>query len=44
LSRKTIVDFFEQLGLKEAMQFDERIESWSRDEVQHTSAARELRA
>jgi 2-methylisocitrate lyase-like PEP mutase family enzyme len=34
---KTIVDFFEQLGLKEAMEFDERIENWSRDEVQHTS-------
>ncbi|KAK4121905.1 carboxyphosphonoenolpyruvate mutase [Parathielavia appendiculata] len=34
---KTIVDFFEQLGLKEAMQFDERIENWSREEVQHTS-------
>ncbi|KAK4102446.1 Phosphoenolpyruvate/pyruvate domain-containing protein [Parathielavia hyrcaniae] len=34
---KTIVDFFEQLGLKEAMKFDERIEKWSREEVQHTS-------
>jgi hypothetical protein len=34
---KTIVNFFEQLGLKEAMEFDERIEDWSRNEVQHTS-------
>jgi hypothetical protein len=34
---KTIVNFFEQLGLKEAMKFDEQIESWSRDEVEHNS-------
>ena len=33
----TIVQFFEQLGLKEAMEFDDRIEKWSRTKVEHES-------
>lgn len=33
----TIVHFFEQLGLKDAMDFDDKIEQWSKNEVEGES-------
>lgn len=33
----TIVQFFEQLGLKDAMDFDDKIEQWSKSEVEDES-------
>ncbi len=33
----TIVHFFEQLGLNDDMGFDDKIDSWSKAEVQHES-------
>jgi hypothetical protein len=37
----TIVQFFEQLGLKDDMEFDDKIDSWSKKEAKHESQEQE---
>lgn len=37
----TIVQFFEQLGLKDDMAFDDQIDQWSKKEVKHESKQQE---
>jgi len=36
-----IVNFFEQLGLKDSWDFDDKIEKFSREEVKHTTNEQE---
>lgn len=37
----TIVQFFEQLGLKDCMEFDAKVDKWSQSEVKQNSKQQE---
>lgn len=36
---RTIKDFFDQMGLKAAWEFDDRVEKYSREEAKHESTS-----